>query len=111
MKNNNELVYDIITKAKRLRNRQKNIKATAIITAIVTLITSWNLLLFLPFPKKPDRLDQYKNNEYYSIIRTIDDFVTTVEEEDDYKNNFQKWTGNFGKGIKNGFKKEGDWDY
>ena len=105
MKNNNELVYDIITKAKRLRNRQKNIKATAIITAIVTLITSWNLLLFLPFPKKPDRLEQYKNHEYYSIIRTIDDFVTTVEEEDDYKNNFQKWTGNFGKGIKNGFKK------
>ena len=79
----------------------------AITTSIVTALTAINLTLFLPFPEKPERLEKYAGSEYYSIIRTVDSLATHLEEEPDYKNNFQKWTGNMGRGIKNGFKKLG----
>ena len=103
MKSNNERVYDILMKAKKLKNQRRAIRITAISTAILTVITSINLTLFLPFPKKPERLEQYTGSEYYSIIRTVDGLASDIPEEDDYKNNWQKWTGETGKGIKKGF--------
>ena len=78
MKNISERVYDIIEKSKRLKTRRKVIKITAITTAIVTVITSINLTLFMPFPKKPDRIEQYAGSEYYSIIRTVDGLVSVM---------------------------------
>lgn len=103
MKSNNERVYDILMKAKKLKNQRRAIRITAISTAILTVITSINLTLFLPFPKKPERLEQYTGSEYYSIIRTVDGLASDIPAEDDYKNNWQKWTGETGKGIKKGF--------
>ncbi len=103
MKSNNERVYDILMKAKKLKSQRRAIRITAISTAILTVITSINLTLFLPFPKKPERLEQYTGSEYYSIIRTVDGLASDIPEEDNYKNNWQKWTGETGKGIKKGF--------
>lgn len=109
MKSTNERVYDILEKAKRLKVKKRVIKFTSIILSIVTVVTAWNMILFLPYPQQRDNLKQYKNSEYYSIMQTVDGFVTpVVDKHDGYKNNHEKWTGNFKKGIHNGF--QSIWD-
>ena len=107
MKSNQERVYDIVEKARKIKIRTHKMRICALVTSIVTALTAINLTLFLPLPKQPDRLDSYATSEYYSIIRTVDALASNAEEEPQYKNNLHKWTGNMGRGIKKGFQAVG----
>ncbi len=95
MKNYEQRTQNILKKTKKERAKRRWIRTLAITSACAVAITALNLTLFLPYPPAPDRLSEYKDSEYYSVIQTVDRLTYKETSKKQPKNNWEKWSAAF----------------
>lgn len=89
MKTYNERTNDILNKRNKEKARRKKIKKTAVFSTLAACMVAFACVLFVPFSTKIPSVAQYKNSEYYAVIKGLN---AATYEPPEYKNNFEKWS-------------------
>lgn len=98
MKTSTERTKDILARADAEKaRRKKRITLTSVLSAGLSLVLAFNLVLFIPYNTAMPDLSAYKDSEYYSLMQQINELTYRPPR---YKNNFEAWFGDLfsGKG-------------
>lgn len=87
MKTYKQRTESILRKTKT-RKRKRALVTTGIVSLGLAVAT-FGLVLFLPYNTAAPSVEQYKNSEYYAVIKKLNDITY---KKPAYKNNFEKWT-------------------
>ena len=88
MKTYNERTQDILKKAEEGKaKRIKTVKLTSIIASVCAVMLAFNLFMFVPYREGGVNIAKYKNNEYYAVIKKVNDLTYGQVEK---KSNFQR---------------------
>lgn len=112
MKTYKQRTDNILKKAEK----QKSIRKTATISAIsataCAAVVALSCVLFVPFPTQEPAVNAYKNDEYFSVIKSLNARFENKVKGPTPKNNFEKWTWGLRDLFSDGLKTEpsGGWD-
>ena len=98
MKTSTERTKDILARADAEKaRRKKRITLTSVLSAGLSLVLAFNLVLFIPYNTAMPDLSAYRGSEYYSLMQQINELTYRPPR---YKNNFEAWFGDLfsGKG-------------
>lgn len=89
MKTYKERTQSILQKAEKKKICAERRKKAIISGCACTAAVVFGFVLFVPYSTTPPSVEKYKNSEYYSLIRQLNEITY---EKPVYKNNFEKWT-------------------
>lgn len=104
MKSYNERAEATREKIKIYKNKAKTRRKILIslISVCSCLLIAFNLVMFIPYttyPSVPINLSEYKNSEYYDLIKELSYIQYGDSVKPVYKNNFQRLADSFKKGA------------
>ena len=86
MKTYKQRTDDILEKAKKQKRNRRVAIGTAIGATAAACFMGVNCFLFIPYNTEMPSVEQYKNDEYYSVIKQLN---TITYEPPEHKNNYQ----------------------
>lgn len=92
MKTYKQRTESILQKTKQ-KKKKRAIAASIGGACMSVAITALAFVLFLPYPTNIPSVSQYRNSEYYSVIKKLNEITYGLPM---YKNNFEKWTAELG---------------
>lgn len=87
MKTYKQRTDDILKKSQTKRAQKRTTWIMAAVSCACAVFLTFNLVLFLPFNTTPPSVAEYKNSEYYPVIKQLN---AVTYEPPKHKNNFAK---------------------
>ncbi len=93
MKTYKQRTDSILQKAKTKQRKRKAALVGIGAAGISVAATVLGLVLFLPYNTAAPSVAQYKDSDYYNVIKRLNEITYEAPR---YKNNFEKWTASLG---------------